>query len=449
MKQASDIPGLKPKDLRQIGYNALILPVNIDLSWWQANDGADPLRRFISDLIIDEVKRLRKYAGLPLDLTRILTTQPDCHLMADLGSDSLELMQVSARLVQALHLSEHPEQTALLQTPFLADWLAAARHGLTHGSGKITFMTSGSSGRPKSCTHATSTLVEEMHHVTTLLSPRQRIVSAVPCHHIYGFLFTVLLPILSAPTAVPVFDVRTYSPAVLFRMLQPGDLVVAYPEFWQAALASGTTIPDNVEGITSTAPCPPTLAQALRGVGLKRLWQIYGSSETAGIGWRCHENDDYQLFPFWQPAERPHTLARAFNGQPWTVTLQDHLQWSDATRFKPTGRRDGMVQVGGVNVSPYKVRDILLQHPGVQDVAVRLMHDATHETPNTTPALPTSNRLKAFVVPRADITDLRGLETALLVWAQQHLSSAEQPRSYRYGPNLPKSEMGKSMDWDL
>jgi long-chain acyl-CoA synthetase len=107
------------------------------------------------------------------------------------------------------------------------------------------------------------------------------------------------------------------------------------------------------------------------------------------------------------------------------------------------------VQIGGINVSPHRVRDTLLQHPGVQDVAVRLMHQTSSTRDHTDNQLPASNRLKAFVVPKAYVTDVPTLETELLAWAQQRLSSAEQPRHYRYGSTLPKNEMGKLTDWDI
>src|SRR3546814_1938739 len=67
-------------------------------------------------------------------------------------------------------------------------------------------------------------------------------------------------------------------------------LVVGFPQIWktlaQSALQGGRPIPPDVRGITSTAPCPPDTARLVRSAGFARLVELYGSSETMGIGWR-------------------------------------------------------------------------------------------------------------------------------------------------------------------
>ena len=141
-------------------------------------------------------------------------------------------------------------------------------------------------------------------------------------------------------------------------------------------------LPPDVVGVTSSAPCPDETASGLRQAGLKRLLQVYGASETAGIGW--------------------------FAGQSRLMHPICLTGWM-GTRFPVLRHRDEAVQVGGVNVLPEHVAAILRAHPAVFDVLVRAMRaDVGH-------------RLKAFVVPTADAErneslhdDLRRFATSML-----------------------------------
>ena len=99
-----------------------------------------------------------------------------------------------------------------------------------------------------------------------------------------------------------------------------------------------------------------------------------------------------------------------------------------------SGRRDDMVQVGGINVSPSTVAARLRERPGVRDAVVRLMRPEE------------GSRLKAFLIadPGLDPCDLR---TAVERWAMTHLPASERPTSIAVGATLPTNALGKSVDW--
>ena len=65
--------------------------------------------------------------------------------------------------------------------------------------------------------------------MAALLPGRRRILSAVPSHHIDGFLFSVLLPQEPAMGGLEVPDLRGSSPARLAHEPRSGDLVVGIP----------------------------------------------------------------------------------------------------------------------------------------------------------------------------------------------------------------------------
>ena len=397
--------------------------------WWRDAPG---LQRVVVDLLAAELAALRP--GRPL---QALPWPAAFDLRGDLGADSLELMGLASALETQLHLRGSADAPLLARTR-LADWLDAARAGLDADGSALTFRTSGSSGAPKPCTHPLPLLWQEVEALARLLPGRRRIVSLVPAHHIYGFLFTVLLPRrLGIDT---VCDLRDHAPAALAARLMPGDLVIGYPDVWRAlGQAAGSLAPDVV-GVTSTAPCPPEVARAALATGLTRLLQIYGSSETAGVGWRDAPAGGYTLFPYWsrevRPDLQPEGLVRQCpDGTRRPAALQDRLAWEDDGRFQPDGRIDQAVQVGGVNVFPGYVADVLQLHPAVLDASVRRMRPDEGE------------RLKAFVVVKEGTAADAALQAALHTWLSERLTAPECPAAYSFGPRLPRGASGKLADW--
>jgi 4-coumarate--CoA ligase (photoactive yellow protein activation family) len=186
-----------------------------------------------------------------------------------------------------------------------------------------------------------------------------------------------------------------------------------------------------------TTPRADPLAQELADAGL-RLLQVYGSSETAGVGWRFEAGTPFTLLPYWSRVDAPTGLARRLpDGGAARYPLQDRLAWKDARRFHPAGRIDEAVQVGGVNVFPSYVAEVLCMHPRVAEAAVRLMRPDE------------GRRLKAFVVP-ADAADKAArdlLRAELLAWCAERLSTAERPAVISFGEQLPRQGSGKPADW--
>lgn len=393
-------------------------------AWWQEESA---LHRVVADLVAAELALARPGRALPaspwpagLDLAR------------DLGADSLDLMAAATALADLLQFGRAGTGDALLARPALSDWIDAARAGLSAFDAELVFRTSGSAGMPKRCAHRLGDLWREVDALARLLPGRRRVLAAVPAHHIYGFLFTVLLPQASA-ASLPVLDLRAGSPAALGGLLRPGDLVVAHPDWWRQVAALGLAFPADVVGVSSTAPCPDEVARALADGGL-RLVQVYGSSETAGVGWRETAGAPYRLFPYWRKAGEGALERAGDHGVAERFDLQDRIAWSDARSFLPAGRIDQAVQVGGTNVFPAYVAEVLGMHPAVLACQVRLMRPDE------------GTRLKAFVVPR-ETGDTAALRAALPDWAAERLTPPERPAAFSFGPSLPRGSGGKPTDW--
>ena len=400
--------------------------------WW-CDDAA--IARFVCDLVSAEMSSLRPggFAAPPAPWS------PTLHLSSDLGLDSLERVALASALTEAIHLHESGIEDRLLICRTVGEWIDVAREGLEAWHATLTFRTSGSAGDPKRCEHALSHLWQEVDALAPLFVGRRRVLSAVRSHHIYGFLVTVLMPRRLALPGSELVDLRHRAASSVVAELRAGDLVVGYPDFWRAIARTGRSIPGGVLGITSTAPCPADVARDLKSLGLDTLVELYGSSETAGVGVRSQATEPYALLPFWQRVEGDATaLARlAPDGVATTYQVQDRLEWTDDRRFRPAGRIDEAVQVAGVNVFPSAVRRVLMEHPDVHDAAVRRMS-----------ADPLS-RLKAFVVPREGRAADAGFHAELEAWVSSRLTTPERPRAFSFGTAIPVGSSGKLVDWTV
>ncbi len=399
------------------------------------------LNDFLVDLIKAEVAALRP--GVPP-----VIASPGDSLNFDasgLALDSLEIMALSSALARTLHLHESHIEDNLFNKVTLQEWQAIALQSLNVFSQRISFKTSGSVGLKKYQTHALPLLEQEAAYLGQLLKGRQRILRAVPAQHIYGFIFTVLLPRYFG-NDMEVIDIRGLSPNALHAVMQPGDLIVAYPEFWQYLHAAQIPFPADIVGVNSSGPCPADVGLSLlQQQHLSTFFEVYGSSETAGIGWRTHPLQAFTLFPFWQTSTSVQEIERqSADATKLAYALQDHLLWSSSTEFVVKGRIDEVVQVGGTNVSLHGVREKLLQHPLIKDAAVRLM------------PLETGARLKVYVVLDTHAADRLASEANAqpVIEHIQHyinnsLSVAERPKSLTIGPSIPVNTMGKHCDWPV
>ncbi len=353
-----------------------------------------------------------------------------------LGLDSLELLEAVADANARFALHETGTEDHLLIFPTLTQWAAAiARHIAHRGEHtRLRFATSGSTDAPRQVEHVLSALDAEVAALRVDLwtgggAPHRpgRIVALVPCHHIFGFLFTALLP---DRAGLPVVDLSGAAPGAMSRVLRTGDALVATPFLLDLALRAGTKAPEGCQAIVSGAPMPLALWRAAQAAGLA-VTEVYGATETGGIGIRrageapfgllSHlERDDASVRPCGPDAPRD------------PLPVQDRLEWHGPRQFRLAGRRDAVVQIGGVNVSPSAVARHLRAAPEVADAAVRL--DAR------------TGRLKAFIVPQDAEAD-RAMLTARLDAHADDLDGPARPRRYDFGDALPRGATGKLADW--
>lgn len=389
-------------------------------------DQDDVLRLTVS-ILADEIARRTKRSVPPQELA---TWTADTLIDEDgIGFDSLARIDAAIRLNQFFHLHEVGLEDYLLRERTLGGWCAIISKSLAVTHERITFQTSGTTGEPEACMHEVVSLQAEIKAQTTLYPNVRRIVGFVPPHHIYGFLTTVMLPrVLGAPFV----DARAWGPGAWNRELRDGDLVVATPFHWDLLAKGIRKLPNGVNGLTSTAPMPAPLKTKLLKLGLTDLIELYGSSQTAGIGWRSTADDDFRLFD--HLVRVGDTVARCVDDGT-TLPVQDKLVWTGPQTFRPEGRLDKAVQIGGVNVHLGKVEEALRSLDMVKDAAVRCVVDDNRSV------------LDAFVVPTDEAPNGDELVAQLRRACADELRSVERPSRFTIGSAVPVNDMGKRRDW--
>lgn len=381
----------------------------------------DSVFRVLRSLIAHELGRSRRLDGFQLGseawaVDTTIGVRPDGDEGLSLDADSLELISLATAVTHSFQLQLIGLEDYLLRYRTLGQWVEVVQASRGKGGTATGFQTSGSTGTPRQVVHSWHELEQEVAFFKALIPGLTgftplRLLVPVPCHHIYGFLFGVMLaesmklPVVSGPQAW----------AEMMRGgFKSGDLVVGHPFFWQQVAKGTVQLPPEVAGLTSTGPCDNDTAQTLERMGLAALIQIYGSTETAGIGWRVNADAYFELLPRWQRAPDGAGLAESDSGT--LHPLPDSVDWMDERRLLPVARRDRAVQVGGTNVYPERVSWHLQQVDFVGTASVELV----------------DGRLEARIEAVTHSLSQDQMREHLRHWCARHLSSPERPAVFEF-----------------
>jgi acyl-CoA synthetase (AMP-forming)/AMP-acid ligase II len=245
----------------------------------------------------------------------------------------------------------------------------------------IFLHTGGTTGTPRSWGKNPRNLLEEAGiHVRGLgAGPHDHILATVPPHHIYGMLFSVLLPLCSGAT------VERRSPffpqEIADRIARTEATILVSTPAHLKALANVMTGPHRLRLVLSSG-APLSAADAKSFAAATGLWplEVYGSTETGGIAVR---RQDLAEAP-WQPL--PGVLCRldgemlaahsAFISGDVAFDADGFFPTADLATLRPdgsfhlAGRADGVVKVGGMRVLLPEIEKAILALDRVSDAAV-------------------------------------------------------------------------------
>lgn len=254
---------------------------------------------------------------------------------------------------------------------------------------EIAFLTSGSSGSPvivgksfRCLMHEARTLIRTFGFTST-----ERFVSLVPPIHIYGFLFSFLVPLLAhahVDYALPPPPARERASGdgplpweTLAPQLSRADVVIAVPATWTSVLAWATRARMVV---SSAAPLGRHRTQAYlekRGTLTFVVIEVFGSTETGGIGYRrvtAGPADEIAAFTLFAgvsiaPYETgTRVTSPHVHGPGNTIATQDMIEVVDTRRFRHLGRSDRVVKYSGRRIALSALEDALKRVLGAESV---------------------------------------------------------------------------------
>ena len=366
----------------------------------------DQISAIIADLIEDELKwRFRRY----------FHDRAEDGGLGDLKFSDEERAAIVLRVGGFFDLGTDL-QAELAQTPLPA-WAAPIAVHLGAVNRRFRFTPAGRDSQTEACVHDADLLYAQGAAVSNLLYGRRRLVSFVAPHSLIGFTQTVLAPNLQQ---IPCLDARGVPPTKIAADLAFGDAIVATPSHWRFLLREGFKAPENAMAVTFGEPLSGELSAEMRKSGFGAQREIYGSTESGLIAWRDSAGDAFNLFDFLY-AEENAIIRETPRGERREIQLMDNLKWEGPRRFRLTGRRDGAVQIGAVNVFPERIAQTIEGHGRVVKCIVRA---GAHPSG--------FNRLIADIGVEAGSETNESLARSIDQWCRERLHTHERPRIYNF-----------------
>ena len=317
---------------------------------------------------------------------------------------------------------------------------------------EVRLHTSGTTGAPVAVRKPLRCLEAEVAALDRLFArpAAQAVLATVPPYHIYGLLFRVLWP-LAAGRSMARDTIRFPGELLAAARQAPGALLVSSPAFLKRALP----VLDLAElgrqlggAFSSGGPLPPEVAAAYNRSLAEPLVEVYGSTETGGIGWRSVLSAGAP--PPWlplpgvrlaiDPEDGVLMVASPFLPAPGWHRTGDGAELLPDGRFELRGRVDRIVKIEERRISLTEVEQRLGERQEVAAVRVLPLAAGAGGRPG----------LGAVVLPslagwqRLRTKGKEALRRALLEPLRGHLESAALPRRWRFVRRLPESAQGKT-----
>ena len=327
--------------------------------------------------------------------------------------------------------------------------------------------TAGTTGRPKGAMLSHHNLVwdAEACRQAILFSPQDRIVAVLPMFHSYAATVGVVLPLTCGAACVAV---ERFNPVVVAAIVQKHQCTVlpCVPAMCGALLRTADELPEGALRslrmvVSGGAPMPVALMEAfekrfdlivIEGDGPTECSPVCSANPAdgmrkpgtvgppiPGVEMRIVDDDDNEL-PVGEVGEicvrgpnvmlgylnQPEATAEAMKGG-WFHT--GDLGYCDEDGyFSIVDRKKDMVLVGGLNVYPREVEEVLLTHPHVREAAVIGVYDDIR-----------GEKVKAFIIPEDGVEPDRA---GILRLCRQKLANFKVPKEIVFVEDLPRSLKG-------
>lgn len=301
----------------------------------------------------------------------------------------------------------------------------------------LSLFTGGSTGKPKVWSKSPRNLLTEAFYLKERfsLSDKDLFVATVPPYHIYGLLFSVLIPFVAHACVLP--DIYTFPQEIISTINKhKASVLVSVPIHYRVLKVDSLSVPSLKVAFSSAGTLDRSDSLYFykkTGLGIT---EIYGSTETGGIASRSvsEQTDSWKVFDIvsWKLTGSRLSVKSDFTSLEMERDLEgfcltgDEARAEKDNRFVLLGRADGVVKVAGKRVDLLDVQNKIKTLPTVSDAFVF--------------ALPTDNGRESVIaaVVACDLT-----ETHLKNLLIDKLEPYAVPRRVKIVASITRTATGK------
>jgi len=245
----------------------------------------------------------------------------------------------------------------------------------------LCLFTGGSTGKPRVWSKSPRNLFAEAFYLKEKfsLSDQDIFVATVPPYHIYGLLFSVLVPFVAHARVLP--DIYTFPQEIIsITKKHKASVLVSVPIHYRALKVDNLLLPSLKVAFSSSGPLDRSDGlHFYKKTGLG-ITEIYGSTETGGIASRSISEHTDSWKPFdavsWKLTGSRLSVKSDFTSPEMErdpdgfCPTGDEAGEDKENRFVLLGRADGIVKVAGKRVDLLDVQNKIKTLPTVSDAVV-------------------------------------------------------------------------------
>ena len=303
----------------------------------------------------------------------------------------------------------------------------------------VKLFTGGSTGAAKIWSKSVANIFGEAQFMAScyVVGDKDCILATITPYHIYGFLFSVVIPLVAKARIVAE---SPFFPAEIAKCVEKHavTLLASVPAHYRAL--QGRSLYSSLRlAFSSAGMLPEEDNQGFCSGNRAEIVEIYGSTETGGLAARNREVGEEFFTPLspieWQIREERLTIRSPFlspdvprEKNNWFL-CGDRVRLQDKDTFSLHGRADAITKVAGERVDLDEIRDLLQQQTGVAECVVLPLKDSTGR----------GNRIAVLIRSDQETLDLVPLKLVLSV----SLEPAAMPKIIRLASQIPVRPNGK------